>query len=361
MAAMEIAAVFKLSNIKIPEKPRREMGNLEGLANSMKELGQLQNIVLSKDLDIIAGERRCRAALLLGWTTIRGFVAENLDDAVKKLKANRDENSERLKPTNSEKVAIAEQIAALLRPKAEESKASSQFGSIRGGDKPKPKDEPDVDANEQDDEDKADESADETTDAASENIGRVDKAAASAADMGRRQFMMGREITHAAKADPKRYGDLVKMMDESGVEKAHREFKKRKAEPTTKADQLLDSLGNEVPSHLRDLFGDRMLTDCVQTVDEWLSGFLKLKNIIKAKADALRWLSRENDDKKKELHVLLALANANAELAIVRGHLVGCQPHAVCPVCAGKRCKECRHTGVVPQWRYQELKKQGAF
>ena len=83
-----LARKVTLSEIRIGKRYRREMGDIGGLAASMEELGLLQPIVVTPDGTLIAGERRLRAALRLGWTHIsisvvdidaivRGEFAEN--------------------------------------------------------------------------------------------------------------------------------------------------------------------------------------------------------------------------------------------------------------------------------------------
>jgi ParB family chromosome partitioning protein len=52
------------------------MGDIDALAASMKELGLLHPIVVRPDGVLVAGERRLRAAKLLGWETIPVAEAE---------------------------------------------------------------------------------------------------------------------------------------------------------------------------------------------------------------------------------------------------------------------------------------------
>jgi hypothetical protein len=82
-------AALPISGIVVGEERfRRDIGDLGPLAASMVELGLLQPIVVRPDGVLIAGERRLRAAELLGWTDIavnvvdldqiaRGEYAEN--------------------------------------------------------------------------------------------------------------------------------------------------------------------------------------------------------------------------------------------------------------------------------------------
>ena len=74
--------------IVVGTRHRKDMGDIASLAASMAELGLLQPIVIRPDGRLIAGERRLRAAKLLGWTAfpvtvvdldavVRGEFAEN--------------------------------------------------------------------------------------------------------------------------------------------------------------------------------------------------------------------------------------------------------------------------------------------
>src|SRR5262245_8424756 len=56
--------------IIVGERHRRDMGDIDGLAASLGELGLLHPIVIRPDGTLIAGERRLRAAELLGWAQI---------------------------------------------------------------------------------------------------------------------------------------------------------------------------------------------------------------------------------------------------------------------------------------------------
>lgn len=62
---------LRIDDIKIrPDRQRKDLGNLDELAESMKKYGLIQPIVVD-DIDfLIAGERRLRAAIILGWDDI---------------------------------------------------------------------------------------------------------------------------------------------------------------------------------------------------------------------------------------------------------------------------------------------------
>lgn len=104
---------ISIASIIVEGRFRKDMGDIEGLASSIKALGQIQPIVINKDRRLIAGGRRLAAMKLLGRETIAATVFD-LDD-IDALQVERDENDQRKSPTTSEKVALAEAIAERLR------------------------------------------------------------------------------------------------------------------------------------------------------------------------------------------------------------------------------------------------------
>jgi ParB/RepB/Spo0J family partition protein len=66
--------LIQISRIKVGERRREEMGDVAGLAESIKRHGLLQPIVVDGDLNLVAGGRRLRACQLLGWDKIEARV-----------------------------------------------------------------------------------------------------------------------------------------------------------------------------------------------------------------------------------------------------------------------------------------------
>jgi ParB family chromosome partitioning protein len=60
----------RIDAITIGERSRRDIGDLGPLAASMGTIGLLHPIVVTSDGLLLCGERRLRAAKLLGWTEI---------------------------------------------------------------------------------------------------------------------------------------------------------------------------------------------------------------------------------------------------------------------------------------------------
>ena len=80
------------SLIKVGKRVRRDIDkNIHSLERSIRDLGQLQPILVDEDNNLIAGARRLRVCELLEIDVI-AVVPDSLDDAIKRLKAERDEN-----------------------------------------------------------------------------------------------------------------------------------------------------------------------------------------------------------------------------------------------------------------------------
>lgn len=117
-----------------------------------------------------------------------------------------------------------------------------------------------------------------------------------------------------------------------------------------------DGLGREVPTHLRDVFGDgaARLAEQLARLRRWRES---VEHAAAARAlDALApynaWL--------KAPAVRESLAEAHALLATAEEAVGRAAPHAVCPRCGGRGagCDGCRAAGFVPRWRLDELAEQ---
>lgn len=97
-----------ITGVKIGQRFRSDLGDINALANSIKELGLLQPIGVDQHHQLIFGERRLRAHQALGLENIQARVI-----AVHSLlAAEHAENEIRKDFTASERVAIAEAIKA---------------------------------------------------------------------------------------------------------------------------------------------------------------------------------------------------------------------------------------------------------
>ena len=80
-----------IDSITIPERVRKDLGDLQPLMDSLRRVGQLNPITVSPSYDLIAGHRRLTAATNLGWKTIDAVVVTGLDET-RRLEMELEEN-----------------------------------------------------------------------------------------------------------------------------------------------------------------------------------------------------------------------------------------------------------------------------
>lgn len=96
------------------ERQRRELRNIEELAESIHRLGLIHPIVITEDNVLVAGERRLTAVRSLGWTHVPTQLASDLDKLT--LHAiELEENVKRVDITWQEKALAMDQYAELRR------------------------------------------------------------------------------------------------------------------------------------------------------------------------------------------------------------------------------------------------------
>ena len=116
-----------VDQIVIGERARRDYGDMTDLMESIREHGVLSPITLLPGNRLLCGGRRVAAVKALGRESIPFHMASTQDDALARIKAERDENTCRKDMTPEELVDIGLQIEALERPKAQ----ARQGGSTR--------------------------------------------------------------------------------------------------------------------------------------------------------------------------------------------------------------------------------------
>jgi ParB family transcriptional regulator, chromosome partitioning protein len=94
-----------IKDIIVKKRIRRDMGDIEALAESLKRYGQISPIVISTKNVLIAGGRRLEAAKYLGWRTINAVVSESSSELAR-LELEIEENMQR-RDFNMEEVAEA--------------------------------------------------------------------------------------------------------------------------------------------------------------------------------------------------------------------------------------------------------------
>lgn len=189
-----------IDSIAIGERVRKDMGDIDGLSESIKRHGGLLHpIVVNKDRMLIAGHRRIEAARRLGWTEIPVTMIE-VDDL---LSAERDENTERKDFTPSEAVAIGRLIEDRHKAKIATQRVDMGRQNRLGKDLVKNQVLP---------------------------AGDTRETVAKAVGMSGTGYYKAKKIIEAAEADPNKFGDLPAKMDDTGnVYGTHRELERRKS------------------------------------------------------------------------------------------------------------------------------------
>jgi N6-adenosine-specific RNA methylase IME4/ParB-like chromosome segregation protein Spo0J len=177
------ANVCAVNAIKIGQRHRKDMGDIDGLARNISELGLLHPIVVNKDNTLVAGERRLEAVKQLGWRDIPVTVV-NIADIARGEFA---ENMHRKDFTLSEAVAIKRALEPLEKAAAKE---RQREGGRRGG-----------------------EGSGKLPEASK---GNASDKAAKAAGIARRTLEKAQAIVDAAEADPEKFGKLKEEMDRTG-------------------------------------------------------------------------------------------------------------------------------------------------
>jgi N6-adenosine-specific RNA methylase IME4 len=180
---MDASRNMAIADIVVGTRHRRELGDIEGLAASIDELGLLHPVVVRPDGTLIAGERRLRAAQLLGWSAIPVHVVD-LDAVTRGEFA---ENVHRKNFTLSEAVAIKRALAPREREAARQRQAATLK---RGSTKPVVQ--------------------------ILHNGGKTRDRVAAFTGVSHTTLARAEAIVDAADAEPEKYGRLLAAMDKTG-------------------------------------------------------------------------------------------------------------------------------------------------
>jgi hypothetical protein len=118
--------MLPIADIIIGERFRHDLGDIPELAARMKQRGQLVPIIVRPDNTLVKGLRRIRAAELNGWAEIWGVVAQNLDDGLALLQAQRDMYLCTKPLTISEAVAMAKTLLPMEQERARQRQMKGQ-------------------------------------------------------------------------------------------------------------------------------------------------------------------------------------------------------------------------------------------
>lgn len=113
-----MSTTMPIDAIVVGERHRRDLGDLSGLAESIRDLGLLQPIGVSPDGRLLFGERRLAACRLVGLADVPVHIVHDMNAAAERLLAERDENTCRKDMTVVELLHLGIALEAVERPKA---------------------------------------------------------------------------------------------------------------------------------------------------------------------------------------------------------------------------------------------------
>ena len=109
--------LIEIEKVKVGERVRKDLGEIDELAEDIKDNGLINPPVVTPDYELIAGERRLEAMRKLGYRQIEVRVMK-VEDAEHMLNLEINENENRKDFTKSERIEYARQLERIERAKA---------------------------------------------------------------------------------------------------------------------------------------------------------------------------------------------------------------------------------------------------
>jgi ParB family chromosome partitioning protein len=104
-----------IKDIVAKNRIRKDLGDIEALAESLKRYGQISPIVINRKNVLIAGGRRLEAAKMLGWQNINAVMLDT-SNKLELLELEVEENKYRKDFNDDEAAEAAKKIEKLKRP-----------------------------------------------------------------------------------------------------------------------------------------------------------------------------------------------------------------------------------------------------
>lgn len=108
--------IVKIDEIKIKNRVRKDLGDLQSLKESIRLYGLLNPITLNSKYELVAGERRLQAAKQLGWERINANILDANTDKIKQLEIELEENNQRKEFTDDELLDGYKRLEKLRNP-----------------------------------------------------------------------------------------------------------------------------------------------------------------------------------------------------------------------------------------------------
>jgi ParB family chromosome partitioning protein len=104
-----------VADILVRKRIRRDLGDIEALAESLKHYGQISPILITSKNVLIAGHRRLEAAKNLGWRTINAVISDSSGELAR-LELEVEENIQRRDFTPEETAEATRKLYRLRNP-----------------------------------------------------------------------------------------------------------------------------------------------------------------------------------------------------------------------------------------------------
>lgn len=111
--------VVNINKIIVKDRIRKDFGDIQELADDIKQNGLINPPVINRDYELLAGERRLRACKSLGWNQIEVRMMDTRD-AEHELNVEISENEVRKDFTKSERVDYMKRVFLIEQAKAKE-------------------------------------------------------------------------------------------------------------------------------------------------------------------------------------------------------------------------------------------------
>lgn len=119
-----------VDSIRVGNRHRKDMGDLDALTASIQRDGLLQPITITPDGVLVCGARRLAAVRALGWRTVNVWVRSAISDRLAHLLAEQDDNVLHKELTALEAETLYREIKQLLAEDASRRQEASRFSSV---------------------------------------------------------------------------------------------------------------------------------------------------------------------------------------------------------------------------------------
>lgn len=130
-----------VASIRVGNRFRRDLGDLDELCASIEKLGLLQPITLTPDGTLVCGARRLAAVKRLGWDRVKVWITSGVSTRLAQVLAEEHENTIRKPFTPTEAAALYAELKQLYAADAARRQRATRFtpgGGHGGGDSPPP-------------------------------------------------------------------------------------------------------------------------------------------------------------------------------------------------------------------------------